>query len=173
MWIRTAWSEIVGTQGVNQKHHARGVDVAVMFWSDEVAATADRTRVAAYLAKEASKWRQKRPPDGFVGVGQYFGRWGRAVGFNPVVEETPVDRAVAEELERRLARWVGWKLYVQSRGASRTLVPKTRLVLRYWGDGITAFGLGPEQAARLLRWSEAAAARTAARNQSLRSAPVH
>jgi hypothetical protein len=173
MWIRTAWSEIVGTQGVNQKHHARGVDVAVMFWSDEVAATTDRTRVAAYLAKEASKWRQKRPPDGFVGVGQYFGRWGRAVGFNPVVEEMPVDRAVAEELERRLARWVGWKLYVQSRGASRTLVPKTRLVLRYWGDGITAFGLGPEQAARLLRWSEAAAARTAARNQSLRSAPVH
>jgi hypothetical protein len=168
MWIRTAWSEVVGTQGVNQKHHARGVDVAVMFWTDEVAAIADRTRVAAYLAKEASKWRQKRPPAGFFGVGQYFGRWGRTVGFNPIVEERSVGRDVAEELERRLARWVNWKLRVESRGTSRTLVPKTALILRFWGDGITAFGLGPEQAARLLRWSEAAAARKAARYTELR-----
>ena len=163
MWLRTAWSEVVGTQGVSKKHHARGVDVAVMFWTEEVAATADRTKVAEYLAREASKWRQKRPPDGFVGVGQYFGRWGRKVGFNPVTEEVEVGRAVAEELERRLARWVGWKLFVESKGASRTLKPKTLMFLRHWGDGITAFGLGPEQAARLLRWSEAAAARKAAR----------
>ena len=169
MWLRTAWSEIVGTQGVNKKHHARGVDVAVMFWTDEVAATADRTKVAAYLAREASKWRQKRPPEGFVGIGQYFGRWGRKVGFNPVAEEVAVSRAVAEELERRLARWVAWKLLVDSKGASRTLHPKTRMILRHWGDGITAFGLGPEQAARLLRWSEAAAARKAARNSARRS----
>jgi hypothetical protein len=62
-WIREAWTEIVGTWGVDRKHHVRGVDVAVMFWSEEVAATADRTRVAAYLAKEASKWRQKQPPE--------------------------------------------------------------------------------------------------------------
>jgi len=163
MWIRTAWAEIVGTSGVVKNHHARGVDVAVMFWSDEVAVAADRTRVAAYLAREASKWRQKCPPEGFVGVGQYFGRWGRKVGFNPVVEEVEVDRAVAEELERRLSRWVGWKLYVDSYGASRTLRPKTGMILRHWGDGITAFGLGPEQAARLLCWSETAAARKAAR----------
>ncbi len=165
MWIRTAWSEVVGTQGIDKKHHARGVDIAVMFWSDEVAVTADRTRVAAYLAREASKWRQKKPPQGFVGVGQYFGRWGRKVGFNPVVEEVTVDRAVARELESRLSRWVGWKLYVESRGRSRTLNPQTRLILRHWGDGITAFGLGPEQARRLLQWSEAAAARKAARGQ--------
>lgn len=169
IWLRTAWSEIVGTQGVNKKHHARGVDVAVMFWTDEVAATADRTKVAAYLAREASKWRQKRPSGGFVGVGQYFGRWGRKVGFNPVVEEVEVVRAVAEELERRLARWVGWKLFVDSRGASRTLRPKTQMMLRHWGDGITAFGLGPDQAARLLRWSEAAALRKAARHSDRQS----
>jgi hypothetical protein len=162
-WIRDAWTEIVGTWGVDRKHHVRGVDVAVMFWSEEVAATADRTRVAAYLAKEAGKWRQKNPPEGFVGVGQYFGRWGRKVGFNPVVEELPVEREVAEEIERRLSRWVNWKLYVESHGASRTLRPQTGMFLRHWGDGITAFGLGPEQAARLLRWSEAAAARKALR----------
>ena len=171
MWARTAWAEIVGTQGVDKKHHGRGVDVAVMFWSDEVAATADRTKVAAYLAREASKWRQKSPPEGFVGVGQYFGRWGRKVGFNPVAEEVEVDRAVAEEIERRLSRWVNWKLFVESHGASVTLRPQTRMILRHWGDGITAFGLGPEQAARLLRWAEAAAARKASRRQDLRSGP--
>jgi hypothetical protein len=163
MWIRDAWSEIVGTSGINRNHHARGVDVAVMFWTDEAATGADRTRIAAYLSKEASKWRQKRPPEGFTGVGQYFGRWGRKVGFNPVAEEVEVDRAVAAELERRLSRWVGWKLFVESHGSSRTLKPKTAMFMRHWGDGITAFGLGPEQAGRLLAWSEAAAARKAAR----------
>jgi hypothetical protein len=163
MWARTAWAEIVGTTGEVKNHQVRGVDVAVMFWTEEVAATADRTRVAAYLAREASKWRQKRPPEGFVGVGQYFGRWGGKVGFNPVVEEVEVDRAVAHELERRLARWVGGKLYVESHGASRTLHPQTGMFLRHWGDGITAFGLGPEQAGRLLRWSQAGADRKASR----------
>jgi hypothetical protein len=68
---------------------------------------------------------------------------------------------------------VGWKIFVESRRASRTLRPKTGLILRFWGDGITAFGLGPEQAARLLRWSEAAAARKAARNLALGSALVY
>ena len=96
-------------------------------------------------------------------------RWGRKVGFNPVVEEVEVDRDVAEEIERRLARWVNWKLFVESHGASVTLRPQTRLILRHWGDGITAFGLGPEQAARLLRWAEAAAARKAARRQEPRA----
>lgn len=163
MWARTAWADVVGTVGEVKNHQVRGVDVAVMFWTDEVAATADRTKVAAYLAREAAKWRQKRPPEGFVGVGQYFGRWGRKVGFNPVVEEIEVDRTVAAEIERRLARWVGWKLYVDSRGASRTLRPQTGMFLRHWGDGITAFGLGSEQAGRVLRWSEAAAARKAYR----------
>ncbi len=74
-----------------------------------------------------------------------------------------MDRAVAQELERRLARWVGWKLSVESHGASHTLHPQTGMFLRHWGDGITAFGLGPEQAGRLLRWSQAAADRKASR----------
>ncbi|HET9731602.1 MAG TPA: hypothetical protein VFP54_02900 [Acidimicrobiales bacterium] len=163
MWIRTAWAEIVGTQGKHQRHHARGVDVAVMFWTDDAEAAADRTRVAEYLAGEASKWRQKRPPKDFSGVGKYFGRWGGHVGFNPIREEVEIDRLVAAEMERRLARWVGWKIYVRSYGRSRTLHPQTRILLRHWGDGITAFGLGPEQAARLLRWSEAAAERKRAK----------
>ena len=54
MWLRTAWSEVGGTQGHVQVHHARGADVAVMFWSDEAEAKADRTVVAEYLAGEAS-----------------------------------------------------------------------------------------------------------------------
>ena len=170
-WLLSAWSEIVGTAEAGNHHRTRGADVAVMFWTDEVAATADRTQVAAYLAREASKWRQKRPPEGFTGVGHYYGHWGAKFGFDPIREEVPVDRAVAAELERRLARWVGWKLYVDSHGRSVTLRPKTSVFLRHWGDGITAFGLGPDQAARLLRWSEAAALRKAMRHPQTGTGP--
>ena len=72
-WLRDAWAEIVGTKGDGWKqqalgdgggHQLRGVDVAVMFWSDEAEATTDRTKVAQYLAREAGKWRQKQPPSG-------------------------------------------------------------------------------------------------------------
>jgi hypothetical protein len=52
-----------------------------MFWSDEAEQRADRTKVADYLAREAGKWRQKQPPLGFVGVGRFYGCWGRSVGF--------------------------------------------------------------------------------------------
>lgn len=164
MWLRTTWSEIVGTQGVIQAHHARGVDVAVMFWTDEVAATQDRTKVAEYLAKEASKWRQKKPPEGFVGLGRYYGRWGRRVGFNPVSEEVGLDMLVAWQVERRLERWVNWKLHVQRRGAP----PKTAFYQRRPGDGVTAFGLGHEGATRVLKWSRDAAAREESRQARLR-----
>jgi hypothetical protein len=167
MWLRTAWSEVVGTQGVVQHHHARGADVAVFFWSDEVAETADRTRVAGYLAAEASKWRQKQPPEGFAGVGHYFGRWGRRAGFNPVVEEIVIDRAVAWEAERRLARWVRLKLRSQ-RG--RRSVDATAFAERREGDGVTALGLGPAEAMRVLRWAEAAAARKAASRKAATAA---
>ena len=64
MWLRDSWSEVVGTQGVDRAHHARGVDVAVAFWTDEVAETKSRVEVAAYLAGESAKWAQKKPAGG-------------------------------------------------------------------------------------------------------------
>jgi hypothetical protein len=76
MWLRTTWSESVGTHGVVQAHHVRGVDVSVAFWSDEVARAKDRVEVAAYFAGESTKWRQKRPPEGFTQVARYYGWWG-------------------------------------------------------------------------------------------------
>jgi hypothetical protein len=155
MWLRTAWSEIVGSQGHVQAHHARGADVAVMFWSDEAEAKADRTVVAGYLAKEAGKWRQKTPPPGFVRIGRFYGVWGRSVGFHPQATLTALEPLVALELEARLQRWVNWKLHVLRKGAP----PSSALALRRRGDGLTAFGLGPGHAERLLHWSQAAAAR--------------
>ncbi len=47
--------------------------------------------------------------------------------------------------------------------------PSTALAVRRQGDGVTAFGLGPDQAARIVRWSERAAARKLA-NGSVRGA---
>lgn len=82
--------------------------------------------------------------------------WGRAAGFKPE-SITSLDPAVAAEVEARLNRWVRLKL--------RSLRPpdqnatNTRFYWRRPGDGVTAFGLGPEQAARILAWSEKAAAR--------------
>jgi hypothetical protein len=160
MWLRTAWSEIVGTQGHVQAHHARGVDVAVMFWTDEAEARADRTKVAEYLAREAGKWQQKSPPPGFNKIGRFYGCWGKSAGFQPEATVTPLDPLVAFEVEARLERWVNWKLHVLRKGAP----PSTALAVRRRGDGVTAFGLGPEQATRIVRWSQAAAARKLAKN---------
>ena len=126
-----------------------------MFWSDEAEQAADRTKVADYLAREAGKWRQKMPPAGFVGVGRFYGSGGRSVGFEPECTTTWLDPLVAAEVERRLVRWVGWKLAIVRHGAP----PAGTFAARRRGDGVTAFGLGPDQAARLLRWSEAAATR--------------
>lgn len=162
MWLRTAWAEVVGTQGRVQAHHARGADVVVMFWTEEAAEKADRTAVAEYLAREAAKWRQKKPPAGFVGVGHYYGYWGRTVGFVPQEQEVALNPLVAMEMGRRLERWVNWKLHILRRGAA----PATSMTQRRSWDGITAFGLRPEQSLRLLHWSEQAAARKVDRQPS-------
>jgi hypothetical protein len=170
-WLRDAWSEIVGTSGPgapthplapggDPHHHVRDVDVAVMFWSDETEAVTDRTRVAQYLAREAGKWAQKQPPSGFVKVGRFYGVWGKAVGFVPDAASRVVEPAVALEIEARLSRWVTWRLHVLRRGAP----PATGMAVRRGGDGITAFGLGPDQAARIVRGSENAVARRSARD---------
>jgi hypothetical protein len=81
--------------------------------------------------------------------------WGRPVGFVPDAATTALEPAVALEIEARLARWVNWRLHVLRRGTPAT----NGMAIRRRGDGVTAFGLGPEHAARIVRWSEAAAAR--------------
>jgi hypothetical protein len=66
LWLRQAWSDVVGTKPYEPgstltrferggAHHARGADVAVMFWSDEAERAADRTKVADYLAPGGGK----------------------------------------------------------------------------------------------------------------------
>ncbi|MDQ2727440.1 MAG: hypothetical protein M3Y91_06170 [Actinomycetota bacterium] len=115
-----------------------------------------------YLAREAGKWRQKQPPADFTKVGRFYGVWGRSVGFRPQTKVTRLDPAVAVEVEARLARWVTWKLAAARNGAP----PTTRFEVRRSGDGVTAFGLGPDQAARILAWSQRAAARKQPRRSS-------
>jgi hypothetical protein len=132
-----------------------------MFWSDEAVAGTDRTRVAQYLAAEAGKMAQKQPPNGFERIGRYYGVWGRSLGFQPESTTTPISGPVAAEVEARLTRWMAWKLALRRRG----LPPTNRLALRRPGDGVTAFGLGPEQAARILASSEKAAARRLANDR--------
>lgn len=95
----------------------------------------------------------------FTRIGRFYGVWGRSVGFVPDAATTSLDPAVALEIEARLARWVNWRLNVLRRG----MPAMNGMAVRRRGDGVTAFGLGPEHAARIVRWSEAAAARKRAR----------
>jgi hypothetical protein len=50
---------------------------------------------------------------------------------------------------------MNWKLRTLRNGAPAA----TALAVRRPGDGVTAFGLGPDHAARIVRWSAQAAAR--------------
>jgi hypothetical protein len=161
MWLRNAWSEVVGTQGVLKAHHARGVDVAVSFWTDEVARTKDRVEVAAYMAGESAKWKQKLPPEDFTGVGRYFNYVGKTVGFKPDESTIVVNDAVAYELERRLERLVRWKIMAK-RARYGHSGPIT-FDLRRAGNGVSAFGVRRDQVPTLLFRCEAAAARKAAK----------
>jgi hypothetical protein len=88
-------------------------------------------------------------------VGRFYGVWGKAVGFGPQTTITRLDPMVAAEVEARLSRWVNWKLCILRKG----MPPEGRFEVRRPGDGVTAFGLGPDQAARIVRWSQRAAAR--------------
>lgn len=159
MWLRTAWSEIVGTQGVVRAHHARGVDVTVSFWTDEEARTRDRVAVAAYLAGESAKLAQKRPPEGFWGVGRYWGVIGEKYGFVPAVSDVGVPGAVAYELERRMARLVQARML--KKWDHRGAMGQRRL-----GSGVMVLNMRPEDTERLLRWSNEAAERKNARRRA-------
>ena len=151
-WLRDAWSGVVGTQGRTRTHHGRGVDVRVFFFTEAEERGANRQQVAQYLAKEASKWQQKQPPEGFTAVGRYWGWWPGTVEFVPDVRKVSIDWRVGVELSQRLGRWVRWRM--RARGVSLE-----KFDLRKPGDGVTAFALSREDFVRVLRWSEAAVER--------------
>jgi hypothetical protein len=159
MWLRTAWSEVVGTQGVVKAHHARGVDVTVSFWTDEEARTRDRVTVAKYLAGESGKFAQKKPPAGFFHVGRYWGVIGEHLGFTVAEEDSIVAAAVAYELEHRMERLVRGRMLKQFGHSG--LLSRRRA-----GTGITVLDLRPHETERLLRWSMAAAERKNARRRA-------
>jgi hypothetical protein len=156
MWLRTSWSEVVGTQGRVKAHHARGVDVTVSFWTDEEARTRDRVTVAAYLAGESAKFAQKRPPEDFPGVGRYWGVIGKEHGFAPARSDVVVAHPVAYELERRLTRLIRARML--SKWGKVGAFDRRRV-----GSGVMALDLRPKDSERLLLWSEQAAARKNAR----------
>jgi len=115
-----------------------------------------RAAIAAYLAGETAKAKQKVPPDGFGTVGNYYGHWGRAVGFRPQVTAIEVDQEVWNEMNRRLTRLQAWQRGVCRRKGAKVSDDWKRR--RNW-QGLTIGGIGPEELARLLAWSTAAAER--------------
>lgn len=157
MTLRRWWAEIV-TGDTDRRHYVRGVDVKTVFYShdDAVAHSKRRAALAAYMAGETAKFKQKVPPDGFGAVGNYYGTWGRVQGFKPQVTPIEVDRAVWDQLNRRLSFLMGWKRAVRrSQGKPVGDAWKRR---RSW-QGITVGGLGPDELARLMAWSIAAVER--------------
>jgi hypothetical protein len=156
-WLLEVWSEIVGTAGKGEKHEKRGVDVRVCFWS-EGAADKDRMEVARYFWKESGKRAQKEPPEGFGPVHRYWGIWGKKEGFSPVERTEEVSPDVAAQLERRSVLLVRLRLRAQAQWRD-TEGRVGNFDQRRWGDGVTLYGVRPEEQARLRNWAEAAARR--------------
>jgi len=71
--VLAAWARIVGSG--DARHVRRGVDIRPSFGNLEVAAVADRGKVADYFWRESGKWAQKSPPEDFGGL-NFYGRWG-------------------------------------------------------------------------------------------------
>jgi hypothetical protein len=165
MTLRRWWAEIV-TGNTDRRHYVRGVDVRTVFYAydDAVVVSKRRSAIAAYMAGETAKAKQKIPPDRFGTVGAYYGTWGRAQGFRPQVRPIEVDRAVWDQLNRRLTFLMAWR-----REAKRTKghpVGTDWKRRRSW-QGITVGGLGPDELARLMAWSVAAAERQRERARCL------
>jgi hypothetical protein len=152
--MRRWWSETV-TGGADLGHERRGVAVRAVFYAydDAVARDMRRSRLAAYMAGEISKSRQKVPPEGFGRVGNYFGYWGRAQGFKPVVEGFFVEVDVGEQLVRRMALWYELRQRAKGRPVGRDWRRR-----RDW-QGLTVADVTDEQFGRLLARATAAAVR--------------
>lgn len=134
-WLRETWSEVVGTVGTTRKHFFRGFDVRMFFWSEDEEDVANRDRVAAYLAREAGKWTQKHPPEGYVGVGRYWNYKRGAIGFEPDVRVVQLDPAVFADV----VRWAEERIRTEAEGTGRSV---EWLDKRAPHDGLTVFGLG-------------------------------
>ncbi|MBX3283965.1 MAG: hypothetical protein KF703_01335, partial [Actinobacteria bacterium] len=149
-WLRTAWWEIVGSG--SKAHHGRGVDLAVWFWTDRAEESADRVRVAEYLWRESGKWAQKQPPEGFGSL-KFYGRWGGAIGFKPIVSEAQMEEQAGYELRRVLRRMQEGK---QREAAERMGRPYRKGQTSRGRDGLTVFDVanGSLWAPRLLAWAE-------------------
>ena len=163
--MRRWWSEIV-TGGTEPKHEKRGVAVRTVFYAhdDAVARDMRRARLAAYMAGELAKSGQKVPPDGFGTVGNYFGYWGRAQGFKPVVEGFALEVDVGMQLVRRMALWEEMRRRAKGRPVGAEW--KRR---RSW-QGLTVAGVTDEEYARLLTRATEAAMRGGQRAQTEQSA---
>ena len=162
MTLRRWWAEIV-TDNTDRMHQTRGVDVRTVFYSysDSDALSKRRAAIAAYLAGETAKAKQKVPPDGFGTVGNYYGTWGRALGFRPEVTAIEVDREVWHQMNRRLTRLQAWQRELRRRKGNKISDDWKRR--RIW-QGLTMGGLGHEELARLLARSTAAAERQRAKD---------
>ncbi len=150
------WSQI--TTGGSVKNHARrGVNVRTVFFSDDgsVATSKRRSAIAAYMAGEASKNRQKVPPLGFGTVGRYYGTFGYQAGFRPTVKNLEVDGEVWGELNRRLTLLDA----IRRRAKGRPISDQAKR-RRQW-QGLTVAGVGREEFGRLFERSLAAADRRA------------
>lgn len=157
LWLRTAWSEIVGSG--SPAHHVRGVDVAVQFWSDQAAATANRVRVAEYMWRESGKWAQKQPPEGFGSL-RFWGRWGEKHGFKPVFEVEKISDRAFYDLRRLMRRWRLDKERLQAAERGYRFRPGQGPRGR---DGLTVFGVdGTRWRPRLVEWAESVAIAKAA-----------
>jgi hypothetical protein len=149
-WLLGTWSRIVGSG--DPRHAERGADITPAFWSDDVAARADRSAIADYFWRESGKFGQKTPPEDFGGL-RYWGVWGERQGF-VIVEGQAVVARDAWMRERRLyTRLVAESL----RREAEKFGQKPRAFKGPRGlDGLTAFVKdAPTVARRAERWAEA------------------
>lgn len=155
-WLLRSWWEIVGSG--ESSHRRRGADVTPVFWSEEIAATANRTKIAEYFWRESGKWGQKTPPEGFGGL-NFYGRWGGRRGFSPVEGCREIDKRVFVELRRVYRRLIQKQLEAEAKRRGLK-------VRKYKGprrlDGLTLFVQdAPTLAGRLEDWAWGEALRKA------------
>jgi hypothetical protein len=132
------WQPYVPDSRTLHRHHRRGADIAVAFYSDEAGDTADRLKVAEYFWRESGKWAQKEPPPDFGSL-KFYGRWGQKVGFNPVVTTQEFDERVGIEVRRMMRTLMRNKMQESAARTGRKLprgagMPRGR-------DGLTVFGI--------------------------------
>ena len=90
-WLRTAWWEVVGV--VYPPIRSGGWTSHVPLFSERAEGETARVKVAEYFWRESGKWSQKQVPEDFGSL-KFYDRWGRKLGFNPVVSVEVLDEMV-------------------------------------------------------------------------------